>query len=235
MPIESHIQGFDLGAEVTLFQIDLSDWGQGILYLHAGREGNNATLTFDGNEYAPFPITAEGFEITGDGPIPQPNLAVSNIDGVFGGYVETYDDLEGAIVTRLRTYERFLDDGVEPDPSAVKLPDVYQIIQKTRHDHEQIQWKLAALIDLEGMLLPARKVVRDYCDLIYRVWNGSSFDYSEATCPYVGANSYDESDVATTSANDKCGKRLGSCRTRFGTTAALPFGGFPGVSKIRAR
>jgi len=37
----------------------------------------------------------------------------------------------------------------------------------------------------------------------------------------------DPEDYAT--AEDKCGKRLSSCRIRFGATAELPFGGFPGI------
>ena len=33
--------------------------------------------------------------------------------------------------------------------------------------------------------------------------------------------------------NDKCGKRLQSCRLRFGVKGALPFGGFPGANLTR--
>lgn len=41
---------------------------------------------------------------------------------------------------------------------------------------------------------------------------------------------YDDTDTATTtSANDVCGKRLNSCKTRFGATAELPFGSYPGI------
>lgn len=43
----------------------------------------------------------------------------------------------------------------------------------------------------------------------------------------TGANYYDENDViATTAANDRCGKRYTSCKIRFGTRV-MPFGGFP--------
>lgn len=43
----------------------------------------------------------------------------------------------------------------------------------------------------------------------------------------TGANYYDENDIiATTAANDKCGKRYTSCKIRFGTRV-MPFGGFP--------
>jgi lambda family phage minor tail protein L len=43
----------------------------------------------------------------------------------------------------------------------------------------------------------------------------------------TGANYYDENDIiATTAANDRCGKRYTSCKIRFGTKV-MPFGGFP--------
>jgi lambda family phage minor tail protein L len=46
----------------------------------------------------------------------------------------------------------------------------------------------------------------------------------------VGTSYFNENDqsVATLAA-DVCGKRLSSCKARFGTTAELPFGSYPGV------
>jgi hypothetical protein len=35
-----------------------------------------------------------------------------------------------------------------------------------------------------------------------------------------------------TALNDVCGKRLSSCQARFGITAALPFGSFPGIGTL---
>jgi lambda family phage minor tail protein L len=41
---------------------------------------------------------------------------------------------------------------------------------------------------------------------------------------------YTDDDVATTTVGDDvCGKRLDSCKARFGSTFALPFGSFPGI------
>jgi phage-related protein len=78
--------------------------------------------------------------------------------------------------------------------------------------------------------------VRDYCPLVYRRWTGAGFDYSEATCPYAGAQSYDLDGNPVPNSMDKPSKRLGTCcRVRFGVNAALPFGGFPGVARVRAR
>ena len=46
---------------------------------------------------------------------------------------------------------------------------------------------------------------------------------------------YTDQDVATTtSANDVCGKRLNSCKARFGSTVELPFGSYPGIGTYYA-
>lgn len=232
--IKSHIQAFDLGAEVTLFKLDLSMFGLADMFFTSGTTGSTSVV-FDGETYAPYPIQAEGFELTGDGPMPQPTLTVANIDGIFTATVDSNDDLEGAILTRTRTYERFLDGAVDADPTAIKPPDVFILTQKTIDDGEQIQWVCSSAIDLEGVTLPARKMIRDYCNHDYRVWNGSAFVYTNATCPYNGTVYLDAQDVSTTAANDVCGKRLGSCRARFGAGAVLPTRAFPGLARVRAR
>jgi lambda family phage minor tail protein L len=44
---------------------------------------------------------------------------------------------------------------------------------------------------------------------------------------------YTDDDVVTTTAiDDVCGKRVDSCKARFGSTAALPFGSFPGIGSF---
>lgn len=46
---------------------------------------------------------------------------------------------------------------------------------------------------------------------------------------------YDENDQPVyVSANDVCGKRLSSCKVRFGQNAELPYGGFPGIGTFFA-
>lgn len=235
MTIGLHIQRPNLGAEVFLYQLDLTVFGLGFLYLTPGTLGSTAVI-FDGQTYSPHPIEAEGFEINTSGPLPRPTLTVANLDGSFTALVENNDDLMGAILTRIRTYERFLDGGVEPDPNAIKPPDVFLLSRKVAHDDDQIGWELTAQMDQEGVELPGRLVVRDYCGHEYRRWTGSAFDYTNVTCPYVAAVYFDENGVSTTAANDRCSKRLGTgCRARFGTTAPLPTRAFPGVARLSVR
>lgn len=235
MTIALHIQGPNLGAEVTLYQIDLSVFGIADFFLTPG-PGRAGAIVFDGQTYAPHPISASGFEVTTNGPLPRPKLTVANIDNALTAIVEENDDLTGAIVTRIRTYERFLDGQPDADPEAIKPPDVYQIARKTGDDGSSITWELAALTDQDGVELPGRRISRDYCDHVYRRWTGAAFDYTEASCPYNGAQSYDLNGAPVASALDAPSKQLTTCcKARFGANAVLPTRAFPGVARLIAR
>lgn len=64
-------------------------------------------------------------------------------------------------------------------------------------------------------------------------------DYNAALAEYNAAQSALNAAYAAlptgdaVSKNDRCGKRLQSCKLRFGTNGALPFGGFPGANLTR--
>jgi len=234
--LTEHVQKSDLGKKVEFYQLDLTVFGDQIIYWVAGDEGDSNIL-FQGFTYKPFPMRAEGFDMKSDGPLPKPTLTVSNASAIFTPLVNSYNGLRGATFRRLRTFERFLDTGIDPDATAVLPIDEYFITKKTKHTKTLIAWEMSSVLDVGEMQLPARQIIREYCDQSYRVWNGSRFDYSKATCPYTdeAALFNDKDQPVGDPANDRCGKRLGSCRLRFGQSNPLPFRGFPGVSRIRVR
>ena len=89
---------------------------------------------------------------------------------------------------------------------------------------EVVEFELAASFDLEGVALPRRQIVQNVCPWTYR----------GAECGYTGLSYFNGNDAAVTSAaQDACGKRLSSCKKRFGANAELPFGGFPAAGLIR--
>ena len=234
MSIREHIQRSSLGAEVVLFELDLTIFGEGVLRFTSATE-NSSAIQFGGVNYSPYPIVASGFEVTTDGPLPQPTLTVANVTGLFNALVEQHNDLEGAVLRRIRTYERFLDNGPDPDPTATRPPDVYELSQKTHHDNESIQWRCVSQIDQEGVTLPNRKIVRDYCGHQTRTWDGTQFVYTNATCPYTGP-AKDENGVACLPEDEVFSKRLSTCcEARFGRGNLLPTRAFPGVARVRNR
>jgi len=71
-----------------------------------------------------------------------------------------------------------------------------------------------------GVRAPKRQCIANICQWVYR----------STECGYTGTNYFDTNDVpVASSANDVCGKRLTSCKLRFGATAELPYGSFPGI------
>jgi len=235
--IERVSQSLSPGDIVQLFQLDLSPIGTNqVLCFTPG-----PAVTFRGITYASVDIMAEGFEWSGKGKMPQPKLKIGNATRMISALALDFQDLIGARLTRIRTYRQYLDGQSTSDPDAAYDPDIYTVEQKTHHDKFSIEFMLSAAMDQDGRQLPGRMVLRDVCTWRYRIWNpalnagAGGFDYSRVIgCPYVGTAYFDRLGLPVAAAQDQCGKRISDCKKRFGNNAALPYGGFPGVSRVRA-
>jgi lambda family phage minor tail protein L len=223
----------DLNQEdmIFLYSIDMSIHGLGVHYFTPHVLPNG--VLFNNQLYTPIPIDITGFQRTGDGSLPKPKMKVGNVARTLVEYLLINDDLISSIVTRVRTYRRNLDDGLEPDPTSMIQPiDIFLIDRKSRQDSVAIEFELTPAIDQDGRQLPARRMIRDTCLWRYRQWDGSKFVYDRVECPYTGTHYFDEKGgPVPTAAGDRCGKRLRDCRLRFGVNATLPYGGFPGAGK----
>lgn len=220
---------------ISLFRLDTTSLGGPLLHFVQGRE-ETQSVVFDEVSYDPVDVEFTGLEVSGMGALPTPTIRIANTDGIWQALINTYGDLEGCTIYRLRTHKRFLDTQPDADPLAFYGPDTFKIERKVSENQVFIEWQLSAAIDQEGVMLPRRVVVRDTCLFRYRAWNQgtASFDYTDAVCPYVGSQSYDINDQPVASgANDVPSRRKTCCTTRFGAGNPLPFGGFPGVQRSR--
>ena len=229
-PIASDIQGLTPGAIVELFELDLTAFGGELLRFHAGTNSLLGPVIWGGNEYTPFPVQASGFEFNGQGQAARPKLAAANVAGSITALVLQFEDIVGAKVTRHRTLAKYLDavnfaGGVNQfaDPEAEFPNDVFFVDRKSLETNQVVEFELSPAMDVTGVQLPRRQIVQNVCPWAYR---GSE-------CGWTGTTYYDADDVATTLANDACGKRLSSCKVRFGQFAELPYGGFPAAGLIR--
>jgi lambda family phage minor tail protein L len=236
--LSADVQGMSPSAVVVLFDIDTAPiGGTDIWYLCPGTVDGQMP-SWRGHTYTPFPIMVSGFEWTGRGALPRPKMTVANALGLLQGAVVQYDDLLGAKVTRWKTLKKYLDGQPEANSEVYFTPDVYYIDRKSAQTKEMIEFELAALLDQQGKLLPARQILRDACPFSYRRWsttlNAFVYDTSANACPYSGGGMYNLNNDPTTDPRlDKCSKSLTGCRQRFGWNAELPFGGFPSVSRVR--
>ena len=176
---------------------------------------------------ARMPIEASGFARSGQGALPRPKLAAANVSGLVGAAAE---ELIGAKLTRTRTFSKYLDavnfSGGNPmaDPHQVIDREIWFVDRKSAENKLVVEFELAAAFDLAGVMLPRRQFVQNVCPWRYR----------GAECGYTGGPVADEKDQPTSDpAKDRCGKRLASCKLRFGQYAELPFGGFPAVGLLR--
>lgn len=252
------LQGIAPGAIVELFQLELNAAQHGVnqtYYFHAGVNEILSDIIWNGQGYQALPIEADGFEWNGQGSLPRPTLRASNVLGTLTALILTLPDgLEGAKVTRIRTLGRYIDnanfagvdallledgftllleDGGEfrqevvtqnPDPYAEFPREIYYIDRKSAETRDVVEFELASVFDLAGVRAPKRQCVTR-CQWVYR----------SAECSYIGSNYFDVNDnpVANLS-QDVCGKRVDSCKARFGDNSRLPYGGFPGIGTFFA-
>lgn len=230
MNIKGASQSLDPGAVIELFVLDLSRFNAPVVRFHAGTNKLDSDVVWQGQVYQRFPIQANGFELKSQGTLPRPQLLVSNITSVISALCRLYNDMVGARLIRKRTLARYLDAVNFPEGNPAANPnehfpdDIYAINQKIREDMEVIEFELAAPWDCEGVQIPRRQIIRNSCPWIYR---GEG-------CGYGGGPVADATDTPTSNpALDVCGKRLVSCKMRFGEGGWLPFGAFPGAAQYR--
>ena len=242
----STLQGIAPGALIELFQLELNLLQHGVAetyYFHAGTNANGyGELVWDGQAYLALSIEVEGFEYSSQGTLPRPRMRISNIMGTITTIILTLPEgLEGAKLTRIRTLGRFLDavnfpDGAyvvsnywevgyesgtsaTADPTAEFPREIYFVDRKSAENRDVVEFELASAFDMAGIRAPKRQCITR-CQWVYR----------SVECSYAGTNYFNVSDVAVGNASqDVCGKRVDSCKARFGQNAELPFGGYPGI------
>jgi lambda family phage minor tail protein L len=233
--ISSENQSLTPSSIIPLFTLDASSINGPVLHFTMNQKAGGQSVVFDGVTYAVTDIEFDGLETSGLGSLPTPKIRIASQDNTIQALGNTYGDLNGCVLKRIRTYKRFLDGEPDADPTAFIGPDVFRFERKTADSPDMFEWELSAAIDQEGAMFPGRVVVANTCMWRYRVWNPDTetFDYSKAQCPYTGAQSYDiNNNPVSSGADDVPSRDLKCCKTRFGADQPLPFGGFPGAARI---
>jgi lambda family phage minor tail protein L len=222
-------------AIIELFQLKLETAIHGSDLTHYFFSGVNqktisGQIVYAGNTYIALPVEADWFEFKGDGTLPRPTLRIANtnsfVTAVLLSVNETTpgNDLTGAKVKRIRTLKKFLDGESAADPYATFPVEEWYVDRKVTESRDIVSFELASKFDLQGKELPNRQVVANICQWQYR----------SSECSYTGSSYFDvNNNSVSTLAQDACGKRLDSCKKRFGENNELPFGSFPGAGLTR--
>lgn len=190
---------------ITMFEIDISDilfeTGKlnqagieddiSIFRFHNSVKLFRTSIFWQGKEFFPAPIQAEGFELTTKGTLPVPKLSIAANDesislmAVLRNRISLIGDLIGAKVTRIRTFAKFLDSsnfpiqtprGFDPDPNAEFPRDIYYIDRKSIENKSFTEYELASIFDLSDVKLPNRVVYAERCGHVYR-GEGCLYEY----------------------------------------------------------
>lgn len=224
------------GARVELFMLDLLPIEVNVQYLFSNSQG----VSFGGNPYAYVPVEVTGIEKNASGEMPTPRLSLPNTSKFASALITQHNDLVGAELTRVVTYEKFLDGRPGADATAIREMDVFKIEQKLNLNKIFAQWELRVLADTGDRGIPGRVAMKDVCSFIYRRYVGGQFVPSKVRpCPYTHPSLFFTKDGEPTNdpAQDKCSNRLETgCLAREAgwPEGILQFGGFPGLSRYRA-
>ena len=217
-------------AIIELFELRLDSTLHGssdVYRFHAGANADvDGNIVFNSQTYTRIPIKADGFEYSNTGTLPRPTLSISNLDGTMTTLLllvnatTAGNDLGGAEVRRIRTLKKYLDGESAADPNARWPEERWFVDRKASESRDSVTFELASKFDLAGQKLPKRQVIANVCQWKYR----------SSECSYTGSSYFDvNGNAVSTLAEDVCGKRVASCKLRFGDTAELPFGSFPGA------
>lgn len=171
--LQKTLQDADAKTIVELFDFELNtaQHGETTVYRFTNTKnelGND--IVWQGNTYTAIPLKAEGYEASGQGTLPRPNISVSNLLGTFTTLIAILPDgLEGCKVTRTRTLSKYLDavnftggSNSDADPTSYFRPrDIYFIDRKSMENRDVISYEMCSAFDLAGVRLPKRQILPD--------------------------------------------------------------------------
>lgn len=212
---QNTVQGF-----ITLYELDARRLGGEIYRFHGHNDG---AIRWQGNEYQPISIKADGLEMRSDGKASSPTLVIHNDIGGVAGALRVlclrFGDFAGARLKVIHTLAEYLNS---TDEQNYKVQHWY-IEQKTAETNATTTFELSNPVDFEGLKIPVRQIT-NYCH-----WAVCG-RYRGEECGYLGAAMFSVGGKPTDDpALDACGGALHECQARDNVDS---FGGFPASSLI---
>lgn len=165
-------------ALVELFELEKQDGS--FAYITPGEDSDGSSLQFYDytdnttlRTYAPYPVTADGFDIKITGAIARPVCSFSNVGSNFTTLIGTsnIDGLLGKKFIRRLTLKKYLANESEDTGSGVQsiefVRQVWTISKITDRDNSSLIFELASPFDLQGVKIPARQIVANACPWEY--------------------------------------------------------------------
>lgn len=212
---QNTVQGF-----ITLYELDARKLGGEIYRFHGHNDG---AITWQGNDYQPISIKADGLEMRSDGKASSPTLVIHNDIGGVAGALRVlclrFGDFAGARLKVIHTLAEYLNS---TDEQNYKVQHWY-IEQKTNEANATTTFELSNPVDFEGLKIPVRQIT-NYCH-----WAVCG-RYRGEECGYLGTAMFTAGGKPTDDpSKDGCGGAMHECQVRDNVGS---FGGFPASSLI---
>lgn len=227
-PMLQAISALQQDVLVDLWEVDFRSFGGERYYFCNQVNELGEAVVWQGQAYQPYPIQADGFEMTSQGAGNRPTLAVSNLLGFITAAAEQFNQLVGVSIIRHQTYAQFLDavnfklGNVDADTTQ-EVVSKYVIERMVSMTAESATFELAVPAETDGAIIPSRIMLANTC----------CWQYRGEGCGYTGRAVADRFDMPTSDPlKDACSRSLTGCRARYGATAVLPFGGYPSADKV---
>ena len=119
-------------------------------------------VIYQGFTYSSLPIQLSGYEAANTGKLPRPTLSLSRVGAnAILDAVITFGDIVGAPVLRLRTFEKFLDNGSAPNNTAFLGPDTFFVQRKLAQTRDLLSFELVTALEWQGLALPRGQALKD--------------------------------------------------------------------------
>ena len=149
---------------LELYDFDMTSIGGTVSYITNTPTGGGSTgIVWRGHTYFAMPIEVSDLETKADGSVlARPMLTVSNVNKFFMAAVLTLGDMIGTKVTKWRTFQKFTDNGSEPNINAYMPIEEFVITKKNPSSLKTtLSFELTSALDRPGLMLPRRQILRD--------------------------------------------------------------------------
>ena len=161
---------------IDLFEIKINDF-EGYLRFH-GSKNFNKDLIFKGIVYLYIPSELSNLEYSSEGKQNRPTLSISNVNNFISNFIKDRNDLLGCRFFRKKILAKDLDDENFGGTNKNNLGsssfisfisnDTFIIQKKNLEQKDKVDFLLANVLDVDGLVVPARKIFNDTCQWQYR-------------------------------------------------------------------
>lgn len=224
MSFNNEVQKDSVQSFITLYELDARKLGGEVYRFHGHTHSeNDGKIIWQGQEFIPIAIKADGLEVRSDGKASTPTLTIHNDIGGVSQALRflclRFGDFAGAKLKVIHTLAGYLDSTDEQNYRTA----LWYIEQKTSETNSTTTFELSNPVDFEGLKIPVRQIT-SYCH-----WAVCG-RYRVEECGYIGTARFTHDGKPTDNPElDKCGGRLSDCKLRNHETR---FGGFPASSLV---